>query len=154
MDQLEKGVHFLFTSVGRRKTILSPDEESNHRPSDSALRCSNTEPLRLYGKPGFYKNSHQILRSEALCLMATQNFFFVLRLWQDKIIFFSSFFYFLTDLKMYHLFYSVIDQLFHYHTDAAHQFFYKYQKKNYFTASKIATAVKAVIGSFHNINLT
>ena len=28
------------------------DEESNLRPSDSALRCPTTEPQRLYGERG------------------------------------------------------------------------------------------------------
>ena len=34
---------------GTNKKVLSPHEESNLRPSDSALRCSTTEPQRLYG---------------------------------------------------------------------------------------------------------
>ena len=34
---------------GTNKKILSPHEESNLRASDSALRCSTTEPQRLYG---------------------------------------------------------------------------------------------------------
>ena len=37
-------------SMGQRKKVLSPNEESNHRPSDSALQCSPTEPQRLYGE--------------------------------------------------------------------------------------------------------
>ena len=37
------------TSVGQGK-LLSPHEESNLRPSDSALRCSTTEPKRLHGE--------------------------------------------------------------------------------------------------------
>ena len=32
-----------------KEKILSLHEESNHRPSDSALRCSTTEPQRLHG---------------------------------------------------------------------------------------------------------
>ena len=39
----------LVTSVGQGK-LLSPHEESNLRPSDSALRCSTTEPKRLHGE--------------------------------------------------------------------------------------------------------
>ena len=35
----------LVTSVGQRK-ILNPNEESNLRPSHSALRCSTTESQR------------------------------------------------------------------------------------------------------------
>ena len=44
--EMEKDVFRLVTSVGQRK-ILSPHEESNLRPSDSALRCSTTEPQTL-----------------------------------------------------------------------------------------------------------
>ena len=43
---LKKGVFCLVTSVGHRK-ILSPHEELDLRPSDSALRCSTTEQQRL-----------------------------------------------------------------------------------------------------------
>ena len=39
-----KDVFSLVTSVGQKK-IPRPLEESNLRPSDSALRCSTTEPL-------------------------------------------------------------------------------------------------------------
>ena len=42
--EIEKDVFHLVTSVGTKKKILSPYEESNLRPSDSALRCSTTEP--------------------------------------------------------------------------------------------------------------
>ena len=45
------------TSVGQRKKILSPHEEPNLRPSDSALRCSTTEPQRLHGKRGILRSS-------------------------------------------------------------------------------------------------
>ena len=41
--EIEKYVFRLVTSVGQRE-ILSPQEELNLRPSDSALRCSSTEP--------------------------------------------------------------------------------------------------------------
>ena len=37
---------------GTKKKILSPHKESNLRPLDAALRCSTTEPQRLYGKQG------------------------------------------------------------------------------------------------------
>ena len=33
---------------------LGSHEESNLRPSDYALRCSGTEPQRLYGERGFF----------------------------------------------------------------------------------------------------
>ena len=38
--EIEEDVFRLVASVGQRKN-LSPHEESNLRPSDSALRCSN-----------------------------------------------------------------------------------------------------------------
>ena len=38
--------------VWDKEKIQSPHEESNLRPSDSALRCSTTEPRRLYGERG------------------------------------------------------------------------------------------------------
>ena len=43
---------------GTKKKILSPHEESNLRPSDSALRCSITEPQRLHGKRGPLRSSY------------------------------------------------------------------------------------------------
>ena len=43
--EIEKDVFRLVTSVEQR-IILSPHEESNLRPSGSALRCSTTEPER------------------------------------------------------------------------------------------------------------
>ena len=47
----------LVTSVGQGK-LLSPHEESNLRPSDSALRCSTTEPQRLHGKRSLLRSSY------------------------------------------------------------------------------------------------
>ena len=38
--------------VWDKEKIQSPHEESNLRSSDSALRCSTTEPRRLYGERG------------------------------------------------------------------------------------------------------
>ena len=43
---------------GPKKKTPSLHEESNPRPSDSALRCSNTEPQRLYGEQGSSRSSH------------------------------------------------------------------------------------------------
>ena len=51
VNNRKKDVFRLVTSVGERK-ILSPQEELNLRPSGSALRCSTTEPQRLYGERG------------------------------------------------------------------------------------------------------
>ena len=45
---IEKVV-FVLSRAWEKEKILSPHEESNLRPSDSALRCSITKPQRLYG---------------------------------------------------------------------------------------------------------
>ena len=47
--EIEKGVFHLVMNVGQRK-ILSPYEELNLRPLDFNLRCSTTEPQRLYSE--------------------------------------------------------------------------------------------------------
>ena len=41
-----------------KETILSSREESNLKPSDSALRCSITEPQRLYGEQSLLRSSY------------------------------------------------------------------------------------------------
>ena len=64
--ELRKMFFHLVTSVGQRK-ILSPHEESNLRPSDSALRCSTTEPQRLYGERGLLRSSYDT--RPAYCVM-------------------------------------------------------------------------------------
>ena len=46
----------LVTSVRQRKK--SPHEESNLRPSDSALRYSTVEPQRLHGERGLLRSSY------------------------------------------------------------------------------------------------
>ena len=56
--QVEKDVFRLVSSVGRKKKILSPHEESNLRLQDSALRRSTTEPQRLYGERGLLWSSY------------------------------------------------------------------------------------------------
>ena len=43
--QIKKDILRLVTRVEQRQKILSPHEESNLRPSDSALRCSTTSDL-------------------------------------------------------------------------------------------------------------
>ena len=40
----------------KNEKILSPHEESNLRPSDSALRCSTAEPQRLHGERGLLRS--------------------------------------------------------------------------------------------------
>ena len=57
---MEKDVFRLITSVGQRK-ILSSHEESNFRPSDSALRCSATEPQRLHGERSLLRSSYDTI---------------------------------------------------------------------------------------------
>ena len=41
---------FVSSRAWDKENVLSSHEESNLRPSDSALRCSTTEPQRLYGE--------------------------------------------------------------------------------------------------------
>ena len=43
---------------GTKVNILYPHEESNLRPSDSALQCSTTEPQRLHGERGLLRSSY------------------------------------------------------------------------------------------------
>ena len=45
---------FVLSRAWDREKILSPHEESNLRPSDTALRCSTTEPQRLHGEREVY----------------------------------------------------------------------------------------------------
>ena len=54
---MENDVFRLVASVGRPKICLSPHEESNLRPLDSTLRCSTTEPQRLYSERDPLRNS-------------------------------------------------------------------------------------------------
>ena len=46
---------FLLSRIWGKEKILSPHEESNLRPSDSAIQCSTTEPQRLCGDKVYYK---------------------------------------------------------------------------------------------------
>ena len=57
LKKLKKDVFRLVTSVGKEKT-LSPHEESNLRFSDSALRCSTTEPQRIHDERGLLRSSY------------------------------------------------------------------------------------------------
>ena len=52
----------LVTNVGQRE-ILSHHEESNLRPSDSAVRCSTSEPQSLYSQRGLLRISSYDLSS-------------------------------------------------------------------------------------------
>ena len=55
-QNIEKDVFRLVTSVRQRKNSIH-HEESNLRPSDSALLCFTTEPQRLYGRQGLLRSS-------------------------------------------------------------------------------------------------
>ena len=57
--EIEKIVFSSCHERGTKKKILSPHEESNLRPSDSALRCSTTEPQRLHGERGLLRSLHK-----------------------------------------------------------------------------------------------
>ena len=57
--EIEKIVFSPFHERGTKKKILSPHEESNLRPSDSAPRCLTTEPQRLYGERGLLRSLHK-----------------------------------------------------------------------------------------------
>ena len=57
---------------GTKKKILSPHEEPNLRPSDSALRCPTTEPQRLHGKRGLLRSSYDT-RVFVNCLPTQEN---------------------------------------------------------------------------------
>ena len=48
---------FVSSLVWDKEKFLSPHEEFNLRPWDSALQCSTTEPQRLYGEQGPLKSS-------------------------------------------------------------------------------------------------
>ena len=46
----------LSLALDKQKNFLSPHEESNRIPLDSALRCSTTEPQRFYSERGLLRN--------------------------------------------------------------------------------------------------
>ena len=49
---------FVLSRAWDKENILSPHKESNLRPSDSVLRCSTTEPQRLYVEQGLLQSSY------------------------------------------------------------------------------------------------
>ena len=49
---------FVLSRAWDKEKILSPHEESNLRPSDSAFRCSTTEPQRPHGERGLLRSSY------------------------------------------------------------------------------------------------
>ena len=56
--EINKDVFSSYHERGTKQKILSPPEESSLRPSDSALRCSTTEPQRLHGERGLLRSSY------------------------------------------------------------------------------------------------
>ena len=56
--EIKKDVFSSCHKRGTKEKILSPREESSLRPSDSALRCSTTEPQRLHGERGLLRSSY------------------------------------------------------------------------------------------------
>ena len=54
---IKKEVFFVLSRAWDKEKIQSPHEESNLRPSDSAFRCSTTEPQRLHGERGLLRSS-------------------------------------------------------------------------------------------------
>ena len=53
--EIENDIFSILSRAWDREKIQSPHEESNLRPSDSALRCSTTEPQRLHGERVCYE---------------------------------------------------------------------------------------------------
>ena len=43
---LERNMFFFLSQAWDKEKVLSPHQESNHGPSDSALQCSTSEPQR------------------------------------------------------------------------------------------------------------
>ena len=64
LEKLEES--FVLSWVWDKEKILSPHEESNLRPSDSALQWSTTKPQRLYGERGLLRSSYY--KPPAYCL--------------------------------------------------------------------------------------
>ena len=54
---------FVLSRAWDKENFLSPLEESNLRTSDSAFRCSTTEPQRLCGERGLLRSSYRLLGS-------------------------------------------------------------------------------------------
>ena len=51
---------FVLSQAQDKEKILSPHEELNLWPSDSALWCSTTEPQRLYREQGLLRSSYDM----------------------------------------------------------------------------------------------
>ena len=68
LSSVKKLVKDVFSSCHERgtKKMLSFQEESNHRLSGSALRCSTTEPQRLHGEQSPLRSSCKASRNRGL----------------------------------------------------------------------------------------
>ena len=53
---------FVLSRAWDKVKILSPHKESNLKPSDFVLRCSTTEPQRLYGDRGLLRTEVHMTR--------------------------------------------------------------------------------------------
>ena len=59
LNFLLENMFFVLSRARDEEKLLIIHEESNLRPSDSALRCSTTdEPQRLYGERDLLRNSY------------------------------------------------------------------------------------------------
>ena len=54
---------FVLSRAWDKENILSPHKESNLRPSDSALRCSTTEPQRLVSEVYYEVHMTRVLHT-------------------------------------------------------------------------------------------
>ena len=62
-SKIQREMFFVLSRAwDKEKKNLSPHEESNLRPPDSALRCSTTEPHRLHGERGLLRSSYDDTR--------------------------------------------------------------------------------------------
>ena len=86
--EIEKDVFSLITSVGQRK-ILSSHEETNLRPSDSILRCSTTEPQRLYGEQGPLRSLYMICVLHTATISSIDSVFFCFVNWIREMVSFK-----------------------------------------------------------------
>ena len=65
---------FVLSRAWDKEKILSPNEKSNLRPSDSALRCSTTVTQRLHCEYGLLRSSHDTRKRLYVMLALMGNF--------------------------------------------------------------------------------
>ena len=81
---------FVLSWAWDKEEILSPHEESNLRPSDSALQCSTTEPHILYGERGLLRSSYDTRPAYCLDQQSLELFANVIFLSQNFILTIST----------------------------------------------------------------